>query len=85
MRAELVRARAAGDEEGVEVVRLYISERPVDGGLDLALVALELGARLQADDRDLISCLPEGVVRIFELGVLELGAEHTGDLHGKTS
>src|SRR5207302_6901354 len=81
VRSQLVRAAAARDEQGVEVVRPHVLERPVGPGLDLALVTLELRAGLGAHDRYLVPRLSERVKRFFELRVLESGTENTGDSH----
>src|SRR5438105_7023961 len=80
--AELVRAPPAGDEQGIEFLRLYILERPVDLRRDLALTALKLGPGLEPDDGDRMTRLAERVVRLLELGILEFGPQHTRNFHG---
>src|SRR5207244_12248861 len=79
--AELVRAAPARDQEGVEIVCLYIFERLVDSGFHLAFVALDLGPGFESDDRYLVAGLAEGAIGLFELGILELRPEHASNLH----
>src|SRR2546422_1216449 len=78
---ELVRAPPARDEQGIEILRLYILERLVDLRRDLALIALKLGPGLESDDGDRMTRLAERVVWLLELGILEFGPQHASNLH----
>src|SRR5206468_3497196 len=56
-----------------------------DRGLRLAFLALQNGAGLEADDRDLMARMEEGVVGLAELGILEVGRQYTGNFHRGSS
>src|SRR4029077_15470449 len=85
IRPKVVRRVPARDEQRIELLR----PRLVDAGLgfcyDLALLAAELFARLQADDRDLMALALERVVGLFELRVLVVDIQYTSNPHSDTS
>src|SRR2546425_4641833 len=82
VRAKAIRREAARDEQRVELVWPHVRERALDDRGLAALVAVQLLAGFEADDRHLVAGLPERVVGLAEFGVLEAVGKHTRDLHG---
>src|SRR2546430_4670428 len=81
VRAKAIRREAAPDEQGVELVGPHVRERALDDRGLAALVAVQLLAGFETDDRHLVAGLPECVVGLAEFGVLEAVGKHTRDLH----
>jgi hypothetical protein len=85
IRPKVVRRVPTRDEERVELLR----PRLVDAGFgfryDLALLAPQFLAGLQADDRDLVTLVLERVVRLFELRILVVDIQYTSNSHSDTS
>src|SRR5438477_8535597 len=85
IRPEVVRRVATWDEQRIELLGADLIDTGLGFRRDLALLAFQLFARLQADDRDLVTLVFECVVGLFELRILVINIEYTGNPHSDTS
>src|SRR5438105_8539979 len=85
VRPQVIRRRAARDEEGIELLRAHLVDPGLGLGRDLALLPFQLFPRLEPDHGHAVAFLEEGIVRLLEFGVLEVTVEETRDPHCDTS